>query len=208
MKKILLSLLGVLVTGVLVGYGLGLLMKQGQKSAVRMPIVIEQQLPPRELQLYFADTQGRYLVPEARQIPGCDVDQDCIQRLISELVKGSQQDSLPIFPLQAQILSVELENDLVRIDFSQQLVDYHPGGSLSELLTVYGLTNSLAENFSYLRQVQILVEGEVLHTLKGHVRIDQPVYADFSFSRSTVGSAPDVAEEQSTEQTEQGKIDE
>ena len=98
-------------------------------------------------------------------------------------------------PASARVLGIELENDLVQVNFSRQLVDLHPGGSLSELLTVYGLANSLAENFSYLRQLQILIDGQPQATLKGHVRIDQPVYADFSYSRPPLpgpkaGSAP------------------
>ena len=80
-----------------------------------------------------------------------------------------------------------MENDLARVDFSRQLVDYHPGGSLSELLSIYSIANSLNENFPYIRQVQILVEGELRQTLKGHARIDQPVYADFSYSQPPLG---------------------
>ena len=80
--------------------------------------------------------------------------------------------------------------------FSRQLVDLHPGGSLTELLTVYSLANSLNENFPYLRQLQILVDGQIRQTLKGHVRIDQPVYANFSFGQPPElgGEAPAAAE--------------
>ncbi len=183
MKKIIFWILGLLVVGVLAGYGIGHLLKEARQPEQRIPIAVEPELPPRDVQLYFADAQGRYLVPEARQIGGCEDDRECIIALLSELVRGSQQGHLPVMPEQARILSVELENDLVRVDFSRQLVDHHPGGSLSELLTVYSLVNSLAENFSYLRQLQILVEGQPQQTLRGHVRIDQPVYADFDFSR-------------------------
>ena len=65
--------------------------------------------------------------------------------------------------------------------FSRQLVDFHPGGSLTELLSIYSIANSLSESFPYIRQIQILVAGEVRQTLKGHVRIDQPIYANFSY---------------------------
>lgn len=183
MKKIILWMLGLLVVGVLAGYGIGYYLKESRQPGQRIPIAIEPELPPRDVQLYFADPRGRYLIPEDRQIRGCDDDRECIISLLSELARGSQRGGLAVVPEQARILAVELENDLVRVDFSRQLVDQHPGGSLSELLTVYSLANSLVENFSYLRQLQILVDGRVQQTLKGHVRIDQPVYADFSYSR-------------------------
>ncbi len=90
-----------------------------------------------------------------------------------------------------------MENDLVRINFSRHLVDHHPGGSLSELLTVYSLMNSLSESFPYLRQMQILVDGEIRQTLKGHVRIDLPVYVDFTLTQAPdTGIAEPVGEEQ------------
>jgi hypothetical protein len=80
------------------------------------------------------------------------------------------------------------------IDFSRDLVSSHPGGSSSELLTVYGLANSLAANFPHIRQVRILVDGEPVESLKGHVDLSRPVQADFSFSR-----LPDDAEKEISE---------
>ncbi|SHJ11785.1 Sporulation and spore germination [Malonomonas rubra DSM 5091] len=187
MKKILLILAGLLVVGIVAGYGIGwLLQQQQQQSSERIPIVIEPELTPREVQLYFAGPEGDHLQPEARMIKGCEDDRDCIRSLLEELRRGPELELLPVIPSQTGILDIELENDLVRLNFSKQFSDFHPSGSLSELLTVYSLANSLSENFPYLRQVQILIDGQVQQTLKGHVRIDQPVYADFSYSNPLV----------------------
>ena len=182
MKKILLGLLGLLLVGVIIGYLGGLLTQQAQPPAERIPIVVDEELPEREIQLYFSDQEGRFLQPETRQIDGCEEDRDCIRSLLEALRTGSQQELLPVLPEETGILEIELENDLVRVNFSRHLSDFHPGGSLSELLTVYSLANSLSENFPYLRQLQILIDGQLQQTLKGHVRIDQPIYADFSYS--------------------------
>ena len=184
MKKILLALLALLLVGVVAGYLTGWFLRQSQPPTERVTIPVEADLPARQVQLYFSAPEGTYLQPEARQIAGCDDDRDCLRSLLEALRSGSQQGLLPILPAQSGILAVQLENDLATIDFSRHFSDFHPGGSLPELLTVYGLVNSLSENFPYLRQVQILVDGQVQQTLKGHVRIDQPVYADFSFSRT------------------------
>lgn len=193
MKKILLGLLGVLLAGVLIGYLVGWFLQQAQPPAERIPIVVEEELPEREVQLYFSDPQGRFLVAEARLIAGCDDDRDCIRSMLEAIRAGSQQQLLPVLPAETGILEIELENDLVRVDFSRHLSDFHPGGSLSELLTVYSLANSLSENFPYLRQLQLTIEGQTQQTLKGHVRIDQPVYADFGYTRApTPGPVPEL----------------
>ncbi|WP_303722165.1 GerMN domain-containing protein [Malonomonas rubra] len=182
MKKLLLMYLGLLLVGGLIGYGVGWFGQQEQLPDEGIPIVVEEDLPQREVQLYFADPGGTYLVAESRLIKGCDDDRDCIRSLLEATRAGSQQGLLPVLPKETGILEIELENDLARVNFSRHLADFHPGGSLSELLTVYSLANSLSENFSYLRQLQILIDGEVRQTLKGHVRIDQPIYPDFSYS--------------------------
>jgi hypothetical protein len=184
MKKILLILSGVLLVGILVGYGTSWYFQQSQKTPEQLPVVVTEEITSREIQLYFTAPAGDFLVAESYEIPACDQDSDCIRSLLDGLINGSRQGNLPVLPKETQVVTVEVINDLVRIDFSRQLVDFHPGGSLSELLSVYSLINSINENFPYIRQLQIVVEGEVEQTLKGHVRIDQPIYPDFSYSEA------------------------
>ncbi len=181
MNKVLIGLLSVLVTGVLLGYGVSWYLQQDQNPTEEVRIAITKEVPMREVQLYFTAPEGTFLVPEPQDIPMCDVDRDCINSLLVSLINGSQQGNFPVLPKETKILGIEVENDLVRVDFSRQLVDFHPGGSLTELLSIYSIANSLSESFPYIRQIQILVAGEVRQTLKGHVRIDQPIYANFSY---------------------------
>lgn len=181
MKKLLFGLSGVLLIGILVGYGASWFFQQDQKAEEEVRVAITKEIPMREIQLYFVEPGGTFLVPEAYEIPACDDDNDCIRSLLLGLIKGSSKNNLAVLPKETKVLSVAVENDLVRVNFSRQLVDFYPGGSLTELLTIYSLANSINENFPYLRQLQILIAGKVHQTLKGHVRIDQPIYADFSF---------------------------
>jgi len=55
---------------------------------------------------------------------------------------------------------------------------------MSELLTVQALANTLAANFPHIRQIRILIEGEPVQTLKGHVDLRGPIAAEFSPARS------------------------
>lgn len=146
-------------------------------------------LEPRDIVLYFSDAEGLYLISEEQQIAGCNDERQCIAQTLEALAAGSQS-LLPVIPQRTRVLGVEVEEDLARVNFSRELVDRHPGGSLSELLTVYGLTNTLAVNFPYLRRLQIMIEGKVVPTLKGHVDISRPVKAEFRYSQ-----APETEEE-------------
>jgi hypothetical protein len=72
---------------------------------------------------------------------------------------------------------------VVIADFSRELASHHPGGSLTELMTVYALADTMAANFPHLRQLTILLEGKAVETLKGHLALGQPIVADFQYSR-------------------------
>ncbi len=137
---------------------------------------------PREVVLYFADSAATSLVSEEQQIAGCNDERQCVAQTLEALAAGSQQLQ-PVIPTATRILGVEIENDLARINFSRELVNRHPGGSLSELLTVYSLTNTLAVNFPHLQRFQFLIEGQVETTLKGHVAISRPIKPDFRYSQ-------------------------
>ena len=135
----------------------------------------------REVLLYFASADGQTLLAEPRQIAGCELDEDCMTSTVQALIAGPSADMVPILPPRATLRGLTVDGSLVKVDFSRELIDAHPGGTQSELLTVYGLADTLTVNFPHLRQVQILVEGEPVATLKGHVDLRQPVYPDFSF---------------------------
>jgi len=185
----------VLLVGILVGYGISWYFQQGQQLPEKVPIVVADEVATREVQLYFTAPAGDFLVAEDYEIPVCEEDSRCIRSLLTGLIKGSQQGNLSVLPKETKVLTVEVVNDLVRVDFSRQLIDFHPGGSLSELLSAYSLINTINENFPYIRQLQIVVEGEIEQTLKGHVRIDQPVYPDFKYSEPPLpGLFPDQPE--------------
>lgn len=134
----------------------------------------------REVVLYFADPVEPFLVQEVRQIAECDSDLTCIEAIVRELVRGPQQDLVAVMPSQVLLLGVQLVEDTVWLDFNQALIDRHPAGSSSELVTVHALINTLAANLPYVRKLVLQVNGVKLETLRGHVDLRQPVAADFS----------------------------
>lgn len=143
----------------------------------------------REVVLYFGSPDGSFLVAEARQLADCLTEADCLRGTVQALVDGPVTDLVAVLPSHAQVREVKASDGTVTVDFSRELVSGHPGGSVSELLTVYSLADTLAENFPHLRQVRILVEGAPVETLKGHVDLREPVKADFSFTHPPDGSA-------------------
>lgn len=145
-------------------------------------------LPKREVILYFGSSDGFSLVAEARELPDGGNAQ-LAKAAVEALVGGPRTELTPILPAGARLLGYAEQDGVATLDFSRDLVAAHPGGSMSELLTVYGLVDTLAVNLPHIRKVRFLVEGRPIETLKGHVDLRRPLAADFRFARPSAGDA-------------------
>lgn len=64
------------------------------------------------------------------------------------------------------------------VDLSEEITLGHSGGSLEELFTVYAIVNALTNNLPAINAVQILVNGQEVDTLVGHVDLQRPLEGD------------------------------
>ncbi len=126
-----------------------------------------------EVVLYFADKAAMGLVPETRQV---SIPEDAIPFVVAleELALGPKTDLEKVIPEGTRVLSVKVSGGVARADFSEELRSGHWGGSAGETLTVYGIVNTLTE-FSEIDAVVLLVEGEELDSLAGHMDLSRPV---------------------------------
>ena len=63
----------------------------------------------------------------------------------------------------------------MRYLYSGEVSKNHPGGSLDEILTVYAIVDALTDNLPAITAVQILIDGEEVDTLAGHVDLRRPL---------------------------------
>jgi hypothetical protein len=61
------------------------------------------------------------------------------------------------------------------VDLSAEVALGHSGGSLEELFTVYAIVNAVTTNIPAINAVQILVNGQEVDTLVGHVDLQHPL---------------------------------
>lgn len=158
------------------------------------PPVAEDALP-REVTLYFSTPDGGRLMAETGFIEACRHDEECLRAVVSALIDGPGENGVAVLPAESRLLDLELRDSLVMLNFDQSFVSGHPGGTQSELLTVYALANTLAVNFPHIRQVDFRVAGQPLETIKGHVDLRQPIVPDFSLveeSGLAIGELPDI----------------
>lgn len=67
------------------------------------------------------------------------------------------------------------------VDLSREVATGHPGGTVSELLTVYTIVNALTANLPAVTTVQLLVDGKEVDTLAGHVDLRRPLAKNLSY---------------------------
>jgi spore germination protein GerM len=148
----------------------------------------------KEVILYFGSADGFGLVAEAREV--ADAEEDVLMpEIIQALVAGSRGELTAVLPPATRLLGCTETDGVATLDFSKEMVAAHPGGSMSELLTVYGVVNTMAVNFPHIRKVSFLVEGEPVDTIKGHVDLRQPIAADFRYASPSSGDAAPTLQE-------------
>ena len=126
--------------------------------------------------LYFADGQADRLVPEERLI--VLAGKEPAVAVLEELIEGPEHPAHGrTVPPDVQVLGVEIRRGIAAANFSEELRSSHWGGSTGEILTVYAIVNTLAE-LPGIEQVQILIAGEKVETLVGHLELGEPLAPD------------------------------
>lgn len=127
---------------------------------------------PLFLKLFFGGKDRSTLVVEEREIKKekiIDKHQQMRQAIL-ELIKGPNTDLAPTIPPDTKLRSIYVDKDNVGyIDFSSELVQNHPGGSWAEVITIYSIVNTIIKNFPQIYKVRLLINGEEIETLHGHL---------------------------------------
>ena len=145
--------------------------KEEEREEVQ-PVAIEEMV---EVNLYFSDSQAMYLEPEKRKISQTP---SLARQAVIELIKGPENSELYLtIPQGTQVNEVYIVDDIVYVDLSEEIFKNHPGGSSGELMTVYSIVSTLTE-IPPIVGVQILVEGNEMNSLVGHIDISMPLLRD------------------------------
>ena len=132
------------------------------------------------VRLYFEARDSGGLLSEEREIAFSDDLAVQLRTLVEELVRGPMDGLLGTIPPQTRVLEVFVTaRGVAYVNLSGEAAML-PGGSMSELLSVYSIVNSLVVNFPAVSRVQILVEDRVVTSLAGHVDLSRPLPADMT----------------------------
>ena len=154
-------------------------------AAVTPPAVPAAETPHIAVTLFYAAPEGDALVPIRRDVP-----------LANGLVpQGREILNAQLQPPPAPHVSAIPAGTTLRAFYVSEKGDAfvdlggisaaHPGGSLTELLTVQAIVNAVIANLPAIQRVQILVDGKEVDTIAGHVDIRRPLTRDAALIRQT-----------------------
>ena len=139
---------------------------------------------PVPVHLYFGSPNGSYLISETRIISNTDDPVQSARSILEALIGGPRNDLTRTVPAASQLRAIFITTDNVCIvDFSPDLRDRHPGGCSGEMLTVYSIVNSLIMNIPSIKQVKLLIDGNDIESLSGHMSMQNPIPANMLIIR-------------------------
>jgi sporulation and spore germination protein len=125
--------------------------------------------------LFYVSADGMRLTSVERDVPFAEGAEQA-REIIAAQIAPVAEPLVSAVPAGTKLRALFLtERGDAFVDLSREAVSAHPGGTLNELLTVYTIVNALTVNLPAVRSVQILVDGQEVQTLAGHVDLRQPL---------------------------------
>jgi spore germination protein GerM len=131
--------------------------------------------------MFYASSEGDSLVAVRREVPLAEgIEAQARQILVSQL-EAAPAPYVSAIPKGTTLRSffVTTRGDAF-VDLSRDVTTAHPGGSMTELLTVHAIVNAVTANLPAIQRVQIMVDGKEVDTLAGHVDVRRPLSRDSS----------------------------
>lgn len=132
--------------------------------------------PPAEghikAQLYYAAEDGEHLVAVERDVPLAATPLEQARRIVEAQLAPAPAPQVSVIPPGTTLRAFFLTGDgRAIVDLSPEVRTAHPGGTTNELLTVYAIVDALAVNLPAISGVYLLVDGEPMENLAGHVDV-------------------------------------
>lgn len=167
------------------------LQEQSAEQARRelaQPVVVNPGEPKVTAQLFWASGNGDgTLSPTIVELP---LSSDPVLRskqVLNTLLAGPVDVELRTLPPDAALLSFYLlPNGTAVADFSEALATAIPSGIQSEQMAVDSITRTLEANVQQVQRLKILIHGQEMETLAGHLDLT----GTFQVNTGASGAAP------------------
>jgi hypothetical protein len=156
------------------------------------PIAINPGDPRMKTKLFWAsDTIESTLVPVTVELPLSNDPVLRSKQVLNTLLAGPVDAELRTLPPDALLLAFYLLPDGTAIaDFSEALATSIPSGIVSEQLAVNSITRTLEANVPQVQRLKILIHGQEVETLAGHLDLAEAFVVNTKPAQPPVKPAP------------------
>jgi hypothetical protein len=142
--------------------------------------------------LYFASEDGLSLVPTEQDVPLYEGVLAQARSIVEAQLQATPPPPLvSTIPKGATLRGLYIsERNEAFVDFDPAIRTSHPGGTSQELMTVYTIVNAVLTNLPNLKEVQLLIGGQEVDTLAGHVDLRRPLRKNERLIQSPATPAP------------------
>ena len=183
----LLAIWGTTLLLVAVGVGVTLFLIERSKQSVvptappPLPIAAnpsDTPPPPQEVNLFLLDANALMLVPVKTERRLHEVLTTRLSQIVTALIQETPPNFRNTIPRGTVLNEAYIDSQQTAyLDFSNHLSNGHIGGTTAELLTIMAILKTVFDAFpDEIKQVQILIDGEEVKTLAGHLNLSQPLH--------------------------------
>lgn len=126
--------------------------------------------------LYYVAGSGTELVPVTRNVPYGETTAAQARRIAEAQLQPPPEGLFTALPAGTTVRTVYLTaRGEAYVDLSAEMIRGHTGGSLNEALAVHALVNAMIVNLPDVSAVQILVDGQEVDSIAGHLDLRYPL---------------------------------
>ena len=143
-----------------------------QPTPLSQNLSVANKVAPRIVLLYY-EGPDMLLAAERRNVELPENAAAALSLVTKELIKGSVNAGVPrLFPTDTVVRGAYLVGDTAFVDIGGDTLKAGWGaGSHTELMAVYSVVQTVMANFPEAKRVRLLVNGEQVETLAGHINL-------------------------------------
>ena len=129
--------------------------------------------------LFYVDDAGTGLIDSDQEVVYGQGTIEQATRIVEAQLTAPPAPLVSAIPPGTKLRTLFVTTDgAAYVDLSGEVQKNHPGGTTNEILTVYSIVGALTTNLPAITGVQILIEGQEVDTLAGHLDLRRPIEPD------------------------------
>ena len=180
-RRTLWIMLSVGLAGIVIGISMVMVMlprwlRSGGSTAIVAPAPASTDTRRIHATLFYVSEDGTELMPANREVPLGATPAEQARKILEAQIQPPPAGMTSAIPAGTTVKAVYLTPmGVAFVDLSHDIVTGHTGGSLDETLTVFAIVNALTVNLPDISAVQILIDGQEVDTIAGHVDLRHPL---------------------------------